>query len=454
MAMIIKELLTGFNEHLTIFVVFPLIIIVGLYLSFRLKFVQLTKLRLGAECLFKKDQDCEGDISHFQAISAVLAGNFGTGNISGMAVAISTGGPGALVWMWIMAFLGSTIQYTSCVLGVKYRHRLSSGEHVGGPMYYLADGLGYRFLASAFCLFVIFGALIVGNLAQINSVILPLEKLGWDPLLCSFALVAFVGLVLVGGLQRVAKLASFIVPLKALLYMGAALVILALHVDRIIPACQIMFYSAFDFHSALGGVMGFGVLKALRSGFDRGIFATDAGTGIVPILQSGARTSSPILDGAVTLVAPFLVMIVCTTTGLVLLVTGAWLEPGLQSTNMVTHAFEQGLGSSIGSYIVIVALVLFAYTTILAWACCAEKAIDYLWGEKFSSKFKYLYIAIIPIGTLLHVDLIWILADIAISLMLIANLIGVIGLSKEVIQESNDYFAAPRPAISNAEVLT
>ncbi len=440
MDMIFKELLTSFNEKLTIYAVFPLIITLGLYLTFRLKFVQLTKLRLGAQCLFKKDQDCEGDISHFQAISAVLAGNFGTGNISGMAVAISTGGPGALVWMWIMAFLGSTIQYASCFLGVKYRRRLQSGEHVGGPMYYLSDGLGYRFLASVFCVFVIFGAFVVGNLAQINSVILPLEKLGWNPLLCSFVLVVLVGIVLVGGLQRVARLASFIVPLKAFLYMGTALIILALNADKVIPACQLMFYSAFDIKSAFGGAMGFGVFQALRSGFDRGIFATDAGTGIVPILQSGARTRSPVIDGVVTLVAPFLVMIVCTATGLVLLVTGAWLEPGLQSTNMVTYAFEKGLGSSIGSYIVIVALILFAYTTILAWACCAEKAIDYLFGGKYSDKFKYLYIAIIPVGTLLHVDMIWILADIAISMMLISNLIGVMGLSKEVIEESNHYF--------------
>lgn len=436
----LKTFLAGFNEAFTLFCVFPAIISLGLYLTIKLKFVQISKLKMSFSCLLKKDEGSKGNISHFQAISAVLAGNFGTGNISGMAIALATGGPGALVWMWVMAFLGAAIQYSSCMLGVKYRKQNSDGEYVGGPMYYLTDGLGLKWVGIAFAIFTVIGALTVGNFAQVNSVTLPLQKLGFHPLACGLVMAVLVGIVTLGGIQRVAKFASFIVPIKAFLYLSTAFLIIIWHADQVLPALKLMFTAAFTGKSMAGGVLGFGMVKALTTGFDRGIFATDAGTGIVPILQASARTNNPVIDGVITLVAPFLVMIVCTTTGLVLIVTGAWQQMDLRSTNMVTHAFQEGLGSVIGSYIVIVALILFAYTTVLAWACCAEKAIGFLMGAKQARWFKYFFIAVVPIGSLIHVDLIWVLADISISLMLITNIIGVIGLSQEVIGESRQYF--------------
>lgn len=435
-----KTLLAGFNETFTLFCVFPAIILLGIYLTIKLNFVQISKLKMSFSHLLKKEEGSQGNISHFQAISAVLAGNFGTGNISGMAIALATGGPGALVWMWIMAFLGAAIQYSSCMLGVKYRKQNSEGEYVGGPMYYLTDGLGLKWVGMAFAIFTIIGALTVGNFAQVNSVTLPLQKLGFHPLACGLVMAVLVGLVTLGGIQRVAKFASFIVPIKAFLYLSTAFLILFWHIDQVLPALKLMFAAAFTGKSMVGGVVGFGMVKALTTGFDRGIFATDAGTGIVPILQASARTSNPVIDGVVTLVAPFLVMIVCTTTGLVLIVTGAWQQIDLRSTNMVTHAFEKGLGSVVGSYIVIVALILFAYTTVLAWACCAEKAIGFLMGSNQARWFKYLFIALVPVGSLIHVDLIWILADISISLMVITNIVGIVGLSQEVIGESRQYF--------------
>lgn len=435
-----KLFLTHFNEALTFYFVFPAIVILGTYLSVKLRCVQISKLKMSFFCLLKKPSHSEGNITHYEAISSVLAGNFGTGNISGMAIALSTGGPGALVWMWIMAFLGAAIQYVSCILGIKYRKQNADGEYVGGPMYYLSDGLGYKKLAIFFSVFTILGALTVGNFAQINSVVLPLEKMGFHPLICGIIMAACVAIVLLGGIKRLAKMASFVVPIKAVLYLGAAMIILALHTDKLLPAFKLMFSSAFNPQSTLGGIFGFGVVRAISSGFDRGLFATDAGTGIVPILQSSARTVNPVIDGIVTLVAPFLVMIVCTTTGLVLLVTGVWQDPNLRSTNMVTQAFENGLGHSVGAYVVIIALILFSYTTIMAWACCAEKAMDFLFGIEWAKKFKYFYILLIPMGALIHVDLIWSLADISISLMLMTNLIGIVGLSKEVIQESKRFF--------------
>lgn len=437
----IKTFMETINQTLTSYIVFPCIIILGLYFTFKLRGLQISKLKLSFFNLLKSQKDSQGNISHFEAISTVLAGNFGTGNISGMAVAISTGGPGALVWMWIITFFASAIQYASCVLGVKYRHKNEEGEYLGGPMYYLKDGLGLPKLAKIFCFLTLFAAITVGNFAQINSMALPLQKMGLHPVLCGCLLALLVGLVLIGGIKRIARFASVIVPVKAFLYLVFALIILFLNSDNILPALKLMFSSAIDFNAAAGGFLGAGTLKAITTGFNRGVFATDAGTGIVPILQSSARTEHPVVDGLVSLVAPFMVMIVCTMTGLVLLTTGAWEQTGLQSTNMVTYAFSAGLGHQAGEYIVIIALVMFGFTTILAWAYCAEKAMAYLWGTRAAHRFNYLYIILVPIGALIHVDLVWILADICITCMLIVNLIGVIGLSSEVINDSRDYFA-------------
>jgi alanine or glycine:cation symporter, AGCS family len=434
----LKDLLENLNHSLTLYIVFPMIIGLGLYLTLKLRFIQINQLKTSFACLTKKNAGSEGNISRFEAISTVLAGNFGTGNVSGMAVAIATGGPGALVWMWVMAFFGAAIQYASCFLGAAYRQKNANGEYVGGPMYYLRNGLNMNYMGVLFALFTVFGAVTVGNFAQINSIVLPLEKLGANPLLCGIGLAVFVGMVILGGIKRIANIAAYIVPFKAFLYLGTAFLIIAMHYDQVLSAFSLMFQYAFDFNSVMGGVAGVGVLKAMTTGFGRGLFATDAGTGIVPILQASARSNSPVMDGISTLLAPFLVMIVCTTTGLVLIMTGAWQEPGLQSTNMVTHAFTQGLGSSIGGYIVIVSLMLFAYTTILAWYYCGQKAVEFLVGTKNARFFTFFYLALVPMGSIVQVSTIWILADIAITLMVISNLIGVMGLTNKVIQATEN----------------
>lgn len=439
----LKDLLMGFNEAFTFFVVFPTLIIMGIYLTIRLRFVQISKLKMSFASLVNKNENQQGHISPFEAVSAVLAGNFGTGNISGMAVALTTGGPGALVWMWLMAFLGAAVQYASCMLAVKYRTQNERDEFVGGPMYYLRDGLKFKGAGVLFAIFTIFAALMVGNLTQINSVTLPMQNIGLNPVIGGVGIAFFVGLVILGGIKRLAKFASFVVPFKAVLYLGTAFLIIALNSDKVVPAFLLMFKSAFNFSSLTGGILGYGFLKVISTGFDRGIFATDAGTGIVPILQASARTTHPVMDGIVSLIAPFLVMIVCTTTGLVLILTGAWQEPHLQSTNMVTQAFQTGLNSQIGGYVVIVSIALFAYTTILAWAYCGEKAVGFLFGARHGYWFRCLYVAMIPIGAIIQVDLVWALADVAISLMLMTNMIGIIGLSTEVIHESRQFFREP-----------
>jgi len=341
-----------------------------------------------------------------------------------------------------MAFLGAAIQYSSCLLGGKFSRQNSNSETVGGPMYYLSEGLGFKKLALLFSFFTVLGAITVGNVAQVNSILLPMTSVGVPPFLTVAIIVLLTSVVILGGIQRFAKVVSSLVPIMAMLYLGATMLILWMNLDKIFPALKLMITYAFDYSSIVGGTFGFGVVKALTAGFDRGLFATDAGTGLVPILQSSAKSKHPVINGVVTLVAPFLVMTVCTGTGLVLIITDAWLESGLISTNMVTYAFDRGLNSQIGSYIVMVALFMFAFTTILAWANCAEKAVGYIWGFKNVSRFRYFFISLIPLACFIPVDLVWILSDISISLMLFTNIIGITFLSNHVIGESRQFFLA------------
>ncbi|MBM3191451.1 MAG: sodium:alanine symporter family protein [Chlamydiae bacterium] len=429
------------NHSLTLWVVFPAILGVGLYLTWRLRAPQFSQLRNGFRYLVGGSAKAAGEVSRFAAVSAVLAGNFGTGNIAGIAIAMTTGGPGSLVWMWIMAFLGSVIQYASCVLGVAFRKKDGQGSYAGGPMYYLRDGLGYKTLAGLFSVFTLFGAVTVGNFAQINSIVLPLQNLGFNPFYCSLGIALGVASIALGGIKRLAHFSVWIIPVKAILYLGTALIILTLNYTKLADAFILMFKDAFNFSAFLGGSLGAGTLKVITTGFDRGLFATDAGTGIVPILQANAKSDHPAKDGMTTLIAPLMVMIVCTVTGLVLIVTGA-AQTSLQSTNMVMYAFSKGLGSSLGGGIVLVTLILFAYTTILAWMHCGEKALGFLVGSKGAYLFRLLSILIIPVGALMQVHCIWMLADIAISLMLLINLIGVFGLSRHVIRLTEELTAS------------
>ena len=327
MSFSLHHMIALFNNWLTIVIVFPGILIIGSYFTLKLKGIQVRKLIISTRCLLNQSNGStttQGNISPFQAVSAVLAGNLGTGNISGMAVALSTGGPGSLVWMWIMAFLGAAIQYSSCFLGSYYRQKTAEGEFIGGPMYYLKFGMKSKWLASLFCIFTIFGAFTVGNLAQVHSIALPLTSIGFDSFSIGIVIAIFVGLVIFGGIERFAQVTSTIVPFKAVIYLGCACLILALHSDKLPQAFSLIFNEAFSFKAGIGGTLGFSVMKAITTGFERGIFATDAGTGIVPILQASTKTEHPVVTGILSILAPVTVMIVCSATALVIIVTDAW----------------------------------------------------------------------------------------------------------------------------------
>ncbi|MCB1181449.1 MAG: sodium:alanine symporter family protein [Chlamydiia bacterium] len=433
------QILNFFNDKLTLYLVFPAVLLSGFYLTIRLKAVQVFRLKMSFKEIFFSQDKGEGNVSHYQAVSSVLAGSFGTGNISGMAVALTLGGPGALVWMWVFAFLGAAIQYASCLLGVKYRRKNEKGDYVGGPMYYLRDGLGLKRVASCFAILVICAGLACGNLVQMNSIALPLAKIGIAPWISGSVIAFFVALVILGRSERLSLVASSIVPLMALLYLGGAAVILILNFDKVGSALLLILTSAFkNGDPFFGGAAGWGMAQAMISGFDRAIFATDAGTGSVPILQANARTRDPVIDGVVTLLAPFLVMLVCTATALVILVTG---EMGkAESTNLVLGAFQRVFGFNMGGLIVIFSLVLFAYTTILTWGTCALRAFEFLLGTKGSKIVQLGYIALVPIGAFMKVGTVWLIADMTLSLMLLLNLFGIFGLRKEIIVDTKEFF--------------
>ncbi len=424
------------KDSLTLYLIIPAILLLGSYFSYRLGFLQIIKLKEAFHLV--TTQKKRGGISSFNAVTAVLGGNLGTGNISGIAVALATGGPGSLFWMWIMALLASTLKFMGAFLGVDYREKDSAGEWVGGPMYYLKKGLNLSFLSKVFCIFTILSALTVGNLIQVHSLSLPVESLGFPPLLFGAGLAILVAGVIFGGLQRFARVISAVVPLMALLYIGTCLLILLFFYDKIGEALSLIMESAFGIPSVAGGVAGFTIFQAMRSGFDRGLFATDSGLGLESIIHAAVtdhheKLDNKVVQGIISILSPILVMVVCTMTGLVLLVTGAWQKFSCESTLLCMEAFRAGIGFSFAGHIVTLTLFFFAFTTILTWSFCADKSVEFLFGRRFIKPFQIFFVCFIPLGVLPYGLGLWTVADICINLMFVINMIGIIGLSQKVI---------------------
>lgn len=430
------------KEVITLAVIFPVIVIVGGYFSIRLRFLQLTKLRTAVSLVTLKER--KGGISSFGAMAAILGGNLGTGNISGVAIAIMTGGPGALLWMWVMAILASITKYVGCFLGVNFQTKNEKGEWVGGPMFYIRDGLKWKPLSILFCIFTITSALTVGNLVQVHALSLPVSELKINPLYFGIPLALLVGGVILGGLKRFAHVVSALVPVMAIAYVGTCLIILFFFRSEIGHSFRLIIDSAFGLESAVGGIFGFGILSAIRAGFDRGLFATDSGLGLAPILHAAVYDPSPDHDnrhtqGLISVLSPMIVMVVCTVTGLVLLTTKAAWRIDLSSTTMCMEAFRLGFKSLWAGQIVSVTLFFFAFTTILTWSFCANRAVEFLFGLRYVRPFQFLFIAIIPLGAFLQEQAVWTIADFSINLMFISNMIGVTALSGLVISKNNNY---------------
>ena len=424
----------------------PLLILLsgtGLYLTLRLGFIQIRYLPRALGYLFKKDKGGKGDVSSFAALCTALAATIGTGNIVGVATAVQAGGPGAIFWMWLVALLGMATKYAECLLAVKYRVRDKNGFMAGGPMYYIERGLGIKWLAKLFALFGVMVAFFgIGTFPQVNAITYAMQDTFNIPVLVTAIIVTLlVGLIILGGVKRIATASSLIVPFMAILYVTTSLVIILLNIEKVPDAISLIIYSAFDPQAALGGAVGFTVMKAIQSGVARGIFSNESGLGSAPIAAAAAQTREPVRQGLISMTGTFLdTIIVCTMTGIVLVLTGAWNNPELAGATVTNYAFAQGLGTSIGATIVTVGLLFFAFTTILGWCYYGERCFVYLVGIRGVKLYRLAYIVLVGLGSFLHLNLIWIIADIVNGLMAFPNLIALIGLRKVVIEETKDYF--------------
>lgn len=439
-------ILANIKQLLTLGILFPLIVIVGGYFSYKLKCLQITKLSKAISLVNNKER--QGGLSSFGAMAAILGGNLGTGNISGVAIAIMSGGPGALLWMWVMAILASITKYVGCFLGVHFQQQNEHKEWVGGPMFYLSKGLNMPIIANIFCGLTILASLTVGNLVQVHALSLPIHDLGINPWIFGVVMASLIGGVILGGLQRFSLTVQALVPPMALAYVGSCVVLLWLNRAYIGPSINLIVSEAFNLTSLSGGALGFSIIKAMQAGFDRGLFATDSGLGLAPILHGAVYDPNPLIDnrhvqGLISILSPMIVMIVCTVTGLVLISTQVYLLD-LSSTNMCMEAFRKGFSSKHAGHIVSVTLFFFAFTTMLTWCFCAQRASEFLWGIKYVKIFQWLFIVVVPLGVFIEESLVWLIADLSTNFMFLTNMIGVIGLSGMVINHYQKNLSATK----------
>ena len=425
----------------------PLLILLsgtGLYLTLRLGFLQIRYLPRALGYLFARGANKgKGDVSSFAALCTALAATIGTGNIVGVATAVQAGGPGSIFWMWLVALLGMATKYAECLLAVKYRVRDKYGFMAGGPMYYIERGLGIKWLAKLFALFGVLVAFFgIGTFPQVNAITHAMQDTFNVPVVITATVVTvLVAMIILGGVRRIARASAVIVPFMALGYVTTSIIILIVNYDKLPAAIALIIQSAFNPQAALGGAVGFTVMKAIQSGVARGIFSNESGLGSAPIAAAAAQTKEPVRQGLISMTGTFLdTIIVCTMTGLVLVITGAWSNPELSGASVTNYAFAQGLGTSFGATIVTVGLLFFAFTTILGWCYYGERCFLYLVGIRGIKMYRFVFIVLVGAGSFLTLDLIWILADIVNGLMAFPNLVALIGLRKEIISETKDYF--------------
>ena len=423
----------------------PLLVLLvgtGIFLSFRLGFLQIFRLPRSLKLIFSAENQGEGDIDSFKALCTALAATVGTGNIVGVATAIKAGGPGAILWMWIAAFFGMATKYAEGCLAVKYRTVDDKGQISGGPMYYIENGLGraYRPLAIAFAFFGVLVAYFgIGTFAQVNSIVQITQLNAGIPVeYTAVVLTILVAAITLGGLQSIAKTASKIVPAMAVIYMVSTLGFLVIFADKLPGAIAEIFYDAFHPTAAVGGFLGASVLFAMRNGVARGVFSNESGLGSAPIVAAAAKTKWPAEQGLVSMTGTFIdTIIICTMTGLVVVISGLW-KTDLNGAALTNAAFLQAY-PAFGGYMLMVGLVLFALTTILGWNYYGERCMEYLVGVKGIMPYRVGFIVLVGCGAFLKLESIWILADIVNGLMAIPNLIALLGLSGVVVAETRKY---------------
>ncbi|MEJ2346419.1 MAG: sodium:alanine symporter family protein [Gammaproteobacteria bacterium] len=415
----------------------------GLYLTLRLRFVQIRGFKHSLLLIAGKYDKASdpGEVSHFQALSTALSATIGTGNIAGVATAIALGGPGAVFWMWITALVGMASKYTSCSLALKFRVFHPDGSVSGGPMYTLARGLNLPWLGGLFALFTLIASFGIGNMVQANSVADGLSYIfpgaSEHKLAIGVVIAVLVGLVIIGGIKRIALIASRIVPFMAIVYCGAALAILALNASEIPNAFATIFNLALNPAAAGGGAVG----AAIQYGVARGVFSNEAGLGSAPMAHAAARTHEPVREGLVAMMGPFVdTIIICTMTALVIVIMGAWGDARpeqLQGAALSAYAFDQALGN-LGSWVVGFGLTFFAYSTIISWSYYGDRSAEYLFGERAVLPYRIIYTVLVVVGAYFPLQLVWNFADIANILMAAPNLLSLIllaGLTKGLTDE-------------------
>ncbi|MEM8728030.1 MAG: sodium:alanine symporter family protein [Chlamydiota bacterium] len=419
-----------------------LLVIVGLYLTIRIGGLQFRYLFYAHKLAFSRhDDDAQGDISHFQALMTALAATIGIGSITGVATAVAVGGMGALVWMWGAALFGMATKYGEAILAIKYRVVDESGEMCGGPMYYIEKGLRWKWLAVIFAVFGATAALGTGNMVQANSVAVAVADLfHLDPRWSGIVLALIVGASLIGGIKSIGKIAAVLVPAMAVFYIVGGLVIIALKITDVPAAFGLIFRSAFNGQAAVGGFTGSTVMMAIRMGVSRGVFSSEAGLGSSPIAAAAARTDMPARQALVSMCSVFITTgVVCTITGLVIAVSGILGEVGadgkmLDGSTMALKAFDRII--PYGGFIVAVALIPFAYSTILGWAYYGEKCVEYLFGYRAIKGYRIIYTLLVFPGAILGLRLVWGFANMMNGLMALPNLIALVALTGVISNET------------------
>lgn len=422
-----------------------LILGTGLYLSLGLKFMPIRMIKAGFSLIYagRKEDKKEGEISPFNALMTSLSATIGTGNIAGVATAIFMGGPGALFWMWIAALLGMATKYAEAVLAVHYRETDEEGNHVGGPMYYIKNGLGknWKWLGFLFAFFASIAGFGIGNTIQANSVSDVLESsFGVPELYSGLVLAVLVGLVLIGGIKRIASLAGKLVPFMAFVYLLAGITILVLNITAIPEALSLIVSSAFTGTAATGGFAGATVWAALQFGVARGIFSNEAGLGSAPIAHAAAKTDSSVRQGLIAMMGTFIdTIIICSITGIAIVLSGEYIS-GASGASLSALAFAKML-PFVGEYVVTFGLIIFAFTTLVAWSFYGEKSVYFILGQKAIIPFRVLWVLVIPFGSMMDLKFIWLLADTLNAMMALPNLIALLLLSPVVFTLTKSYFS-------------
>ncbi len=440
-----------------------LILAVGIFLTVRLKGLQFSKLGPAIRYIFKNEKSgTDGEVSSFGALCTALSATIGTGNIVGVATALVAGGPGALFWMWLAALLGTATKYSECLLAVKYRQVAEDGHIVGGPFYYIEKGMGskWKWLAKIFAFFGVgVGLFGIGTFTQVNGIASAVNNFfdpnnnfavslfgreySWTVVITGVILTVCVGLVIIGGLKRISKVAEVIVPFMAVTYAVATILIILFNITKVPGAIVEIVQSAFGLRAAAGGAIG-AIIVSMQKGIARGIFSNEAGLGSAPIAAAAAQTDEPVRQGLISMMGTFIdTIVICTLTGLTIVITGAW-DMGLEGVTVTTKAFQLGLPfpSAVASFILMACLVFFAFTTILGWDYYSERCIEYLTDGKMKvvKAYRWLYILAIFIGPYMTVSAVWTIADIFNGLMAIPNLIALVSLSGVIVAETKKYF--------------